>query len=406
MRLKTLLVCFVGLSAAVEAAQASFLSPIARILELRQQQGGQLGKNAGGRGDGSSGDNQGGNQGNNRGSKNGGDDGLTLRADLVQTASQDDGNNPGEDGQAASATVFVNPQNGANLAANQDFTIKVQMINFKAGAFTNASSNYYSAPQDLDDSGNIIGHTHVVIQDTGRGLNPKRPLDPTRFAFFKGINDAGNNRGLLAAEVTGGLPAGNYRLCSMSAAANHQPVLMPVAQRGAQDDCVRFTVGGSGGDGKAKGSGKGGGNANGGRQGEQQGGQQGQQGQQEQQEQQGQQGQQEQQEQQKQQEQQEGQPGVDNENGGTNNAQLPGTQGVKQGQAQNDNQSTGQAEAQDDIQIQEGQERSQTQNQAAGRQGGKQTAEQSGLAGAGDINNAAAAAAAAAGNSEFIVHNP
>jgi len=29
----------------------------------------------------------------------------------------------------------------------------------------------------------------------------------------------------------------------MTAAANHQPVIMPVAQRGAQDDCVRFSVG-------------------------------------------------------------------------------------------------------------------------------------------------------------------
>lgn len=29
----------------------------------------------------------------------------------------------------------------------------------------------------------------------------------------------------------------------MNSASNHQPVIMPVAQRGAQDDCQKFTVG-------------------------------------------------------------------------------------------------------------------------------------------------------------------
>jgi hypothetical protein len=145
------------------------------------------------------------------------------------------------------SSVFVNPQNGDNIDENTDFDIQVQMINFAAGTFTNAAATYYAAPQDLDGSGVIIGHTHVTVQDTGGDLNPTQPLDPQTFAFFKGINDAGDGNGLLSATVDGGLPAGNYRLCSMSSAANHQPVLMPVAQRGAQDDCVRFTVGGNGG---------------------------------------------------------------------------------------------------------------------------------------------------------------
>jgi transcription initiation factor TFIID subunit 15 len=34
----------------------------------------------------------------------------------------------------------------------------------------------------------------------------------------------------------------------MTSSSNHQPVLMPVAQRGAQDDCQKFSVGqGNGG---------------------------------------------------------------------------------------------------------------------------------------------------------------
>ena len=32
----------------------------------------------------------------------------------------------------------------------------------------------------------------------------------------------------------------------MTSASNHQPAVMPVAQRGAQDDCTKFTVGQTG----------------------------------------------------------------------------------------------------------------------------------------------------------------
>lgn len=140
------------------------------------------------------------------------------------------------------SSLFTSPKNGDDIAANTDFVISVQMINFAPGTFTNPQSTYYSAPQDLDGAGNIIGHTHVTVQDLGGDANPTAPLNPQEFVFFKGINNDGNGQGLLSADVPGGLPAGNYRLCSMASSANHQPVIMPVAQRGAQDDCVRFTV--------------------------------------------------------------------------------------------------------------------------------------------------------------------
>ncbi|KAI1766284.1 hypothetical protein GGR53DRAFT_528758 [Hypoxylon sp. FL1150] len=213
---------------------------------------------------------------------------LTLNTNALQTGSQSDGDPDASEGESASATdnanfinfcsgktltnglqqkqgscngipmgeipattnmvssVLINPQHNDNLQANQDFDIQVQVDNFQPGTFTNANNTYYSAPQQLNSQGQIIGHTHVTVQDMGNSLNPTQPLDATQFVFFKGINDAGNGKGLLAATVTGGLPAGNYRVCTMFSSANHQPVLMPVAQRGAQDDCNKFTVGGSG----------------------------------------------------------------------------------------------------------------------------------------------------------------
>jgi transcription initiation factor TFIID subunit 15 len=172
------------------------------------------------------------------------------------------------------SAVFTNPKNGQNIQANTDFTISVRINNLAAGTFTDPDSTYYSAPQQVNGGGIIIGHTHVTVQDMGNNLNPENPPDAAQFAFFKGINDAGNGAGLLSAAVDGGLPAGNYRVCSMTSASNHQPVTMPVAQRGAQDDCVRFTVGGNGGNGGGNNGGQNGGN-NGGQNGGNNGGQNG-----------------------------------------------------------------------------------------------------------------------------------
>ena len=144
------------------------------------------------------------------------------------------------------SAVFTSPKNGDVVAPNTKMTFSVQIANLAAGKFTNPDNTYYSAPQALQ-GGQVVGHTHITVQDLGGNANPTQPLDAEKFAFFKGINDAGNGNGLLSADLAGGLPVGFYRVCSMTSASNHQPVLMPVAQRGAQDDCVRFQVANGGG---------------------------------------------------------------------------------------------------------------------------------------------------------------
>jgi len=143
------------------------------------------------------------------------------------------------------SSTILNPQTGVSIPSDTTFNITVQMANLAAGQFTNADATYFSVPQTLTN-GIVSGHTHVTVQDLGGSLNPSTALDATQFAFFKGINDAGNGQGLLSAVVTGGLPAGNYRVCTMASSANHQPVIMPVAQRGTADDCTKFVVSGDG----------------------------------------------------------------------------------------------------------------------------------------------------------------
>lgn len=138
------------------------------------------------------------------------------------------------------SSKFVFPPNGATIPANQEFTIQMAISNLEAGNFVNAESNYYSAPQQVDSTGNIIGHSHVVVEAL-KALDQTTTTDPNTFAFFKGINGAAVN-GVITADVTDGLPAGVYRMASINAAANHQPVLVAVAQHGSLDDMVYFTV--------------------------------------------------------------------------------------------------------------------------------------------------------------------
>jgi len=155
------------------------------------------------------------------------------------------GDIPAKTSMVSSTIIFPPTQANAVVQSDTSFNITVQMANIVAGSFTNADATYYAAPQFLQ-GGIVVGHTHVTVQDLGKSLNPTNALDATQFAFFKGINDAGNGQGLLTAVVTGGLPAGNYRVCTMASASNHQPVVMPVAQRGTADDCTKFIVGGDG----------------------------------------------------------------------------------------------------------------------------------------------------------------
>ncbi|THH07938.1 hypothetical protein EW145_g3041 [Phellinidium pouzarii] len=135
---------------------------------------------------------------------------------------------------------FTFPQNMGTVKPNQSFTVKMAIKNLATGQFVNADDNYFSAPQSVDSSGNILGHSHIVIEQIS-SITDANPTDPTKFAFFKGLNDEAQN-GVLSANVTGGLPVGTYRLASINSAANHQPVLVAVAQHGSLDDMVYFTV--------------------------------------------------------------------------------------------------------------------------------------------------------------------
>ena len=136
---------------------------------------------------------------------------------------------------------FVNPPNLGAVKANTTFEILMAISNLDAGHFTNADLNYYSAPQQLNADNVIIGHTHAVIQKLP-SIDTTEPLDPAIFAFFIGINSPADAQGNVAANVTGGLPEGVYRISSIHTSANHVPVLVAVAQHGGIDDSAYVGV--------------------------------------------------------------------------------------------------------------------------------------------------------------------
>ena len=131
---------------------------------------------------------------------------------------------------------FVFPKNGQTIPANKDFTIQMAINNLETGHFTNPATTFHMAPQVVNDAGLIKGHSHVVIEQLS-SLTQTTVTDPTKFAFFKGLNSVAAN-GILTADVAGGLPAGFYRLASINSAANHQPALVAIAQHGSLDDMV------------------------------------------------------------------------------------------------------------------------------------------------------------------------
>ncbi|KAK2460365.1 hypothetical protein APHAL10511_007530 [Amanita phalloides] len=135
---------------------------------------------------------------------------------------------------------FKFPTNLATIKANTQFAVQMAINNMQTGFFVNPDEDYFSAPQQLNAQGQIQGHSHVVIEQLS-SLDQTTPTNPQQFVFFKGLNDAAQN-GILTATVTGGLPAGSYKISSINTAANHQPVLVPIAQHGSLDDAVYFSV--------------------------------------------------------------------------------------------------------------------------------------------------------------------
>ncbi|KAL3897775.1 MAG: hypothetical protein SGCHY_003191 [Lobulomycetales sp.] len=137
------------------------------------------------------------------------------------------------------STLIVEPEDGAELDASKDFVVTIA-----TGFFSDANEQYYTNGQQLNSAGVIQGHQHISIQS----ISPPSPPDAREFVFFKGLNEQGRRGRGGAVLLSVSVPAGSlsstglHRICSITGAFTHQPVIMPVAQRGSQDDCLRVQV--------------------------------------------------------------------------------------------------------------------------------------------------------------------
>ena len=117
------------------------------------------------------------------------------------------------------STLILSPRNGQKIKRNAPFAAKVLTKNFRLGFFSNATNQYNVFPQELDERGFIQGHQHVVFQFLGR--NKEKIPKATEFAFFKGLNELGQN-GVLTVDVALGMPKkGIYRMCTLIANFAH-----------------------------------------------------------------------------------------------------------------------------------------------------------------------------------------
>ncbi|CAG8567434.1 5318_t:CDS:2 [Paraglomus brasilianum] len=135
------------------------------------------------------------------------------------------------------SSIITSPKNGQVIKAGQVFNVNVKVTGLETGNFDNPDNQYYTFAQQLNKQGTIKGHSHITIQS----LTGNQPPNPQIFDFFKGLNEPAVN-GVLTVQVNPGLKPGLKRICTMSASFAHTPLIMPVAQRGSQDDCIRVFV--------------------------------------------------------------------------------------------------------------------------------------------------------------------
>jgi len=63
------------------------------------------------------------------------------------------------------STIIISPQHNENIPhAHKEFDVVLAVDNLATGHFTNPDLTYYSAPQQLNNNGIVIGHTHITIQ--------------------------------------------------------------------------------------------------------------------------------------------------------------------------------------------------------------------------------------------------
>ncbi|POW00455.1 hypothetical protein PSHT_10478 [Puccinia striiformis] len=162
---------------------------------------------------------------------------------------------------------IIGPSPDDVIPPNTTFDVDIFAHKIELGYFTSPANTYYLAPQQLNKNGLIKGHSHITIER----VDGNRIFDTANPVFFKGVAGRAVN-GQVKTSIKDGLPAGlcestlaylictranirfipsfklespssSDRISTITSAMNHQPVVLPVARRGAVDDAIYVRVG-------------------------------------------------------------------------------------------------------------------------------------------------------------------
>ncbi|ORZ33059.1 hypothetical protein BCR44DRAFT_41690 [Catenaria anguillulae PL171] len=141
------------------------------------------------------------------------------------------------------STLIVQPENGATIQRGATVPFACTTSNMETGFFDDPQRLYYATPQTLNAEGVIQGHQHISIQRIASTTTAPDPRSES-LSFFVGLNTKADAQGVHTATIpaTTFTQPGVYRICTITGTRGHQPVIMPVARRGSQDDCIRVTV--------------------------------------------------------------------------------------------------------------------------------------------------------------------
>ncbi|KAJ3267789.1 hypothetical protein HDV01_004032 [Terramyces sp. JEL0728] len=142
------------------------------------------------------------------------------------------------------SSMISQPPSGATVDAAKGFQVVFKTQNLQTGFVADLEKQYLLIPQTVDPkTGFVQGHAQVSIQHIP---DAQQAVPASSVEFFKVLDTKTGANGLTTFKVN--VPAnaiktnGVHRICTVTATTSGQQVVMPVAQRGAQDDCIRVTV--------------------------------------------------------------------------------------------------------------------------------------------------------------------
>jgi hypothetical protein len=141
------------------------------------------------------------------------------------------------------SALITAPADGSTQSASKGFKVTFIVTGMASGFFGNPATDFMKFPQSLDPAtGRIQGVSALSIQK----MTDKQAPPGSKVEFFQLLKekDDGNGQTRYTVNIAPGAlkSTGIHRACTANLMAGLTPVIMPVAQRGAQDDCIRINV--------------------------------------------------------------------------------------------------------------------------------------------------------------------